>query len=274
MIKYLLLLLLFIPFLSEAGGANPSIGARAWGMGNATVTLRDEWALFNNIGGLAAVNGITGSIFFENRFGIRAFNTAAAAFAFSTRNNSAIGLNVRRFGDEVYNEHVIGLGYGHMIGNVSLGLQLNYLQTAISDLGARHAFAINFGGVAELIPQLVFGAYIFNLNQARMAEYQEERIPTIVKAGLSYRPMKQLMLNIETEKSVDHKASFKAGVEYKLIDKVSLRTGLSTEPYISHFGVGFLHKKLRLDYAVSTHAQLPWSNHLSLSYTLKSTTEK
>jgi hypothetical protein len=271
--KELLLILIFFAqtvHYVQAGNNNYPIGARAWGIGNATVTLRDEWSLFNNIGGAAGIQTITGAVFFENRFGLKSFNTVAAAFVLPTKGNGAAGLSFRRFGDELYNEHLAGLGYSHKINNVTLGLQVNYMQTAVSDLGARHAFTINFGGVAEIIPQLVFGAHILNLNQAKMAEYSDERIPTIVKAGLSYRPLKQLMLNVETEKDIDHKASLKAGVEYKIIEKVSLRTGISTEPYITYFGAGFVHRRLRFDYAVSTHPKLPWSNHLSLSYTLTS----
>jgi hypothetical protein len=273
MIKELLLILMIFAqavHYAQAGNNNSPVGARSRGMGNANVTLRDEWSLFNNIGGLAGVRTITGAVFFENRFGLKSFNTVAAAFVLPTKGMGAVGLNVRRFGDDLYNEHLVGLGYSHKINNVTLGLQVNYMQTTVSDLGARHAFTINFGGVAEIIPQLVFGAHIFNLNQAKMAEYSDERIPTIVKVGLSYRPLKQLMLNVETEKDIDYKASFRAGVEYKIIEKVCLRTGISTEPYINYFGVGFVHKRLRFDYAVSTHPKLPWSNHLSLSYTLTS----
>jgi hypothetical protein len=189
------------------------------------------------------------------------------------KEHTSAGLAVNKWGDELYNEVKVGAGLAHKINFMSLGAQLTYLQTSVYDLGTRRTFVLNMGGIAELIPQLHFGAHVYNINQARMAEYGNETIPTIMKAGLSYHPGAQLMLNLETEKEMNYNAMLKAGIEYHLAHMIRLRTGLSTQTGFSHFGFGVHHKGMMLDYALSTHTRLGWSNHLSLTYTF-STTKK
>ncbi|SDL35108.1 hypothetical protein SAMN05421823_105273 [Catalinimonas alkaloidigena] len=264
------LLSLFTTFIlifpALAGNDAPVSGGQAQGMGGTGVTLRDTWSLFNNVGGLAGLDKPSVGLFFERRFATNAFNVGALAVAFPGQRWGAAGLSFRRFGTDLYNEQRLGLAYGHKLGEVTLGAQAEYLQTAIAEVGTRHAFVLNLGGVASILPHLHFGAYIFNVTQTRLADYLDERVPTVMKAGLSYRPTDALMINLETEKDLDYPALVRAGVEYRIIPEVALRTGISTDPSVFYFGAGFTRHQFALDYALSTHPSLGLSHHLSLQY--------
>lgn len=264
----LLFILSQIP-IAQAQLENPGLGGRAKGIGNASVTLRDHWALFNNIGGLAKVRKITGQIAYDNRFGITNFQTFALGIVMPIKVGVA-GLSVSRFGDNLYNEQKLGLGYSHQIKNVSLGAKINYVQISIQDLGSKGTFAFEFGGIARLSKEVVFGAHIYNFNQGTLNTSfgDSEKIPVIMKAGLSYAPIKALMLNIETEKDIDLPATFKAGLEYEIIPKIFIRTGIQTKPFINFFGVGFAPKWFHLNYALTTNDALGMSHHLSFTYQL------
>ncbi len=264
----LLALFLLIAQCAHAQHDAPIVGGRAHGLGGAAVTLGDVWSLFNNIGGLAAVDRPSVGLFAENRFGTAAFNTVALAVAAPVPGTGTAGLSFRRFGDELFNAQAVGLGYGHQLGFVRLGVQASLWQTSIETLGTHRALALNFGGTAEVVPTLVFGAFISNLNQARLADYDQERYPTVMRAGLSYRPSDQLMLNAEAEKDIDHPANVRAGLEYRPIERVSLRTGIGTRPQHFAFGVGFEGQALQFDYALSAHPALGYSHHLSIGYRL------
>lgn len=123
------------------------------------------------------------------------------------------------------------------------------------------------GGQGEIIPKLFFGAYAYNLNQAKLAAFEDERLATVLKAGLSYMPYKRLLLAVETEKSIDHDATFKAGAEYLLLqEKLALRTGFSTLTSKATFGVGFRARQLQAGYAFGSTTRLGSSHHLSVSY--------
>jgi hypothetical protein len=85
-----------------------------------------------------------------------------------------------------------------------------------------------------------------------------------MKAGISYKPFKKLMLNLETEKDIDYPAMVKAGVEYEIVTHLFLRTGITSKPFVNHFGIGFSRKHFHFDYALRTHPVLGFSHHLSL----------
>jgi len=265
--RYSLSLLLFLlcsPF-GLAGGDPFPMGARTLGMGNAVVAYRNQWAIFNNVGGMAGVDKVSAMASFSSQYQVSGLQVLALGAVLPTRYGN-FGLAIQRFGDEFYNEHLVGLAYSHQINQVSLGLKLNYVQIAIGDLGSRSTLALELGGVARLLPELTLGAYLYNFNQARLADYQDERLPTLMKAGLSYHPTRQLVLSAEVEKDIDYPTLFKAGVEYEIVKKLFLRTGLSSLPFTHHFGVGILSKNLAFDYALTSHPQLGFSHHLSLAY--------
>jgi hypothetical protein len=265
--KYLLTLLLLSSFSLDtfAGGDPFPIGARSLGMGNAVVAIRHQWSIFNNVGGMAGVDKLSVMASFSSQYQVSGLQVLAIGAVMPTKLGN-FGMAIQRFGDELYHGHLVGLAYSHQINQVSVGLKINYVQIAISDLGSRSTLALELGGVAQLLPELSFGAYIYNFNQAKLADYQDERLPTLMKAGLSYKPTKQLILNAEVEKDIDYQTLFKAGVEYEIVKKLFLRTGITSLPFTHHFGVGVLAKNLMFDYALTSHPELGFSHHLSLAY--------
>ena len=90
-----------------------------------------------------------------------------------------------------------------------------------------------------------------------------------MKAGLSYRPGNKITLSVETWKDIEYPASLRAGLEYKVLDKLPIRTGIATAPFHQYFGLGFAPKNFRIDYALSnTSRNLGLSHSFSVSYLL------
>ena len=236
-------------------------------MAGTAITLADGWAVYNNPGALARVKEASLMTACDVRYGMTGFATVSFAGVLPlSRGTGAISAD--RFGDQLYSEQRIGIAWSHQMDRVSLGLKVNYTQVAISEVGVRGRFVFQFGGVAEITPQFLLGAHIYNFSQARLAKYQDERMPTVLAAGISWRPVPQLMLNAETEKDIDYPARFRGGVEYQIAKPFFLRMGLATNPGTNHFGVGFNARKLHLDYALRTHPTLGLSHHLSLYWKL------
>lgn len=265
--KRLLILLLSITTnLLFAAGEYFPIGARAIGLGNTAVTIKDSWAVFNNISGIADLKQTQAGLFFENRYGNAAFNTIALTAVQPFGKYGTGGLGVFRFGNLNYNHLRISFGFSHKIEWVSLGLQVEYAQTNISEVGTRNNLIFNFGGMAQITSKLRFGASIRNINQAKIADYQDERLPTVMKIGLSYQPYEKLFLNIEVEKDVILKPKYKLGIEYAIIEKFKARTGINIEPFTAYFGVGYSVHNFQLDFAMTYHERLGFSNGISLNY--------
>ncbi len=265
-------LILFFYFSISALYAQTRVytGAAAAGAGNASVCTADEWAIFNNVGNLAAFKRSVAFLGYDNRFSVSGLNTLSAGFVsplYFSENAGTVGLSVLRFGDNVFNEQIFGIAYSHQIQGVSLGLKINYLQTFIEGLGTRGAIAAEFGGRAQLSKNLFLGMHIYNFNQAKMTANEESRLPAVMKAGLSFRPAEEkLYLNAEVEKEGAREARVKFGIIYAAGKNLTARTGVTTAPFRGSFGLGWRFKKFNFDYALNTHQYLPLSHHIGISF--------
>lgn len=251
--------------LAQDGKYN--FGARSSGMAGASLTVGDEYSLFNNIGGLGLMENHAAFAGYQNRYGITEFQVIGGGAVYSHDIGNA-GIGYYKFGDDLYSEQRVHLAIGSSLQLVSLGLGVDLIQYHIATVGTQNVLAIQFGGIAEITPQLVFGAHIHNINQAQLVAETDERVPTVMKGGFSYRPSDELMINLEVEKDLDFDEVFKAGLEYQIVENVYIRTGISTEPFFGAFGVGFHPKNLKFDYSFADDSRLGNVHELSLAYVI------
>ena len=275
---------------AAAQGNGPGVrGARAAALGNASVALAgDVWSMGNNVAGLAEIQRPTVGFYAENRYFSPALNVGAVAVALplgrlpagpaapagapaaaALARHGVVGFEAQRFGGVLYNETRVGAGYGYRFGQISLGGRAEMLQVSIEGLGSRRVVLGTLGGQIEIVPQrLSFGASLYNLNQARLASYQNERVPTVLRAGLAYRPGAQVLLLVETEKDVERDANVKAGLEYRPVPVLAVRLGLASLTEQASAGVGVLAGSFQIDYAAAFQQALGFSQHLSVTLRL------
>lgn len=240
-------------------------GARSAGMGNANLSLSDAWSIFNNIGALARINQSQAAFGFDHRLQMNELTTLAAAAALKN-DFATFGLGVSSYGSEIFSQNQLGLGISNQLGIASLGIKFNYFQTSIEGLGTGRAFMVEFGGLAELTPELFFGAHIYNPFRASYGKNSPDYLPTVVKTGFTYLPFTSLRINLEAEKDIFLPPLFKVGVEYGLGEKIWLRSGIHTAPSNLFFGIGFRPKRFHLDYAMGQNLQLGYTHHFSFNY--------
>lgn len=262
--RILSLILLLTSALASAQSVSTQIGARANGMGYASAALFDTWSLFNNPASTAKLESIAAGFTYDLHPTPIGANRTAAVIAVPAQPIGVIAGGAYRFGDDLYNEHVISVGFASKFGLASLGAQLNYIQYAAEGFGSKGVASISLGGIAELTPQLSIGAYIVNLNQPEISG--EEKLPTMLVAGLGFKPTEKLFVAAEIEKDLDFDPTWKMGIEYAFHKKFIARTGYNVRPNKGFFGLGLKTKKFTLDYTIQYNVPLGLSHQASVGY--------
>ena len=260
---------------SSLGAANDnySFGGRQAGMGNAAVSIYDFWAISHNQAGMARLNNPTGGFYFENRFLVKEMGLGAAAVALPTT-SGIFGLSLSYFGYSQYHESKIGLAYARSFGErLSVGVQFNYMYTFVggSYSNAAGNVGLELGVIYEILPGLNAGAHIFNPTRAKIAAVDglyDEYIPTIIRFGMAYSFSEHVIVSLESEKDIDRKPVFKAGIEYQIADRFFVRGGIGTNPTQNAFGFGLHTGSFTIDLSSSFHHVLGYSPQASIIYEL------
>lgn len=262
-VKITYFLFFSLPLLSS--GQDESFqGARTAGLANSSITLADAFTPFNNVGALGFLEYSTLAVGYTNHYEMAGLDK----IFFAGTKNTTIGvftISASKFGDDLFNITSLKGGFGNKFGIASLGASLNYNHYWIEGFGSRGFFSVDIGGLVELSPQIFIGGLLLNVTQAKISKLSSEYYPTIFITGISYRPTENLMLNAQVEKDLRYPAFLKFGIEY-IIKSLVLRTGLNTDPAWFAFGVGFIHTKFLIDYAIQNNYQLGRTHNVSLAY--------
>lgn len=245
-----------------ASGEPFPIGAKSWGIGNATVALADRNSIFSNPAGLGFLKENFVSTSYHARYNIAGLQTLSLSGNYNT-NLVNVGFGVERFGDKLYNEQKLGLAVGKSMNRVSLGVKVSYFQAAIENFISKNTLMTEFGVMTKLSSKVQMGFHAYNLTGAKL--FASQHIPTVLRLGLSFMPSRQILLVAEAEKNIELPTLIKAGIEYQIVKNFYLRTGLTSKLNHAHFGFGFQSKQFIFDYALSSHSALGFSNHLSIS---------
>lgn len=257
---------LFLVFSSLKAQTDPltqSHGARSQSLGNLRVNLSDSWAYFNNIGSLDRIAESELAVGYDHRFGLNELSTFDLVGAWKN-NFGTIGFGVSRFGGSLFNQQSLGIGFSNQLGIVSIGMKAEWFQTQIEGFGTGNALLISLGGVAELSPQFFMGANISNINRGKISKNSEDRLPTAIQMGITYRPVPQLNIYLEAEKDIEIDPTVKAGLEYAIREWLWLRAGANTNPGRVFFGLGLKPGKFQIDYGFGQNSALGSTNHVSI----------
>jgi hypothetical protein len=240
-------------------------GARSIAMGATGINQNDAWSIFNNVGALARVDQTQAIFGYDHRFRLEELTTIHAGILIP-HSKFAFGLGVSSFGGDDYNQRNLGLGIAHQLGIASVGLKINYLQTNIEGFGRSAVPVLEFGGVAELGPHLLFGAKIYNPIQSSFGKDTETNLPTLISAGLTFLVNEKVILNAEVEKDILEQPLLKLGIDYQLFKVLSLRMGNHPQRRSIFYGLGLNAQRFTIHLASGENLNLGRTLHFSLSY--------
>lgn len=259
--KYLCTLIL----ISSMALAQFNPGAKQISLSNADVALsNDVFSVFNNPAGLSQLNWREIGIYYSPApFGLSELSNAYVAFI-EPFSFGSVSLGGMTYGFELYRETKVVVGYSYNYQNKFFaGAALNFHTLSIQNYGNDNAFYFNIGGLAYLSDEFRFGFSFHNINRASFGN-DDDQIPVVLNSGLSYDVLKSLSINVAVEKDISYKTSLMFGVDYDIIEYLSLRSGFSNEPSRFSAGIGINYSFISLDYAMFTHNDLGLTHQVGL----------
>jgi len=256
-------LLLLSGWLSAQGYT----GARSAALAGSAVTLSDEWSALNNQAGMAFCGAARAAVFYESRFLVPGLGDKGFAGSVPVGRGAA-GISFRSFGTSLFSSSRVGLAYALKLDEkLSLGVQTNYHAVRIAEgYGTTRTFTIEGGAVYRMNERLTIAAHLFNPTRSRLAEFNDERMASMLRGGASYSFSRKVKLLAEIRKSSDRNPALSTGLEYDVAEYLSIRLGAGTNPGLTSFGIGWQVGSWRMDASSSYHSILGFSPQVSLAY--------
>ena len=232
-------------------------GARQISMANSDAALaNDVFSLFSNPAGLAQLNWREVGIYYSPApFGLTELSNGYVAYN-EPFNFGSISIGGMTYGFDLYRESKVVIGYAYNYENILFaGATVNYHTYSIQNYGSTSAFYFNVGGLVYILDELRWGFVVNNLNRASIADI-DDQIPMVLSTGFSYDILQNFSLNFALEKDIRFNPSVQLGIEYDIIEYLSLRAGTSNDPSRFTAGVGINYSIFSLDYAFFTHQDL------------------
>lgn len=240
-------------------------GAKQISLSNSDVAqCNDVFSVFNNPAGLSQLNWREIGIYYSPApFGLTELANAYAVFS-EPFDFGSLALGGMTYGFELYRESKLVAAYSFKFENkFFVGLAVNFHTVSIRNYGNDNVFYFNIGGLTYLTNDFRLGFYLQNINRASFGN-EDDQIPVILNTGISYDLIYSLTINAAIEKDIKHKTSLMFGVDYDLIEYLSLRTGFSNEPSRFSAGIGINYSFVSLDYALFNHTDLGLTHQVGL----------
>jgi hypothetical protein len=242
-------------------------GARAAGMAGCALLLDDGWSVWHNQAGLAQVRGLQAGAYYQSRFAISEL-ADRGAFVAHPLGIGTIALSYTGFGYSAFTSDRTALSYAMRLSErFRAGIQFNYHSIRIAEgYGSQRALSVEAGFQYKLNEKLSLAAHIANPTRAKLAPFNDERLPTTLRASAGYSFSKKVMLLGELRMVNDQRVQIRGAIEYHVTDQFTLRCGAGTAPTSTAFGFGWRFKSFRADVATSYHSILGFSPQIGIAY--------
>jgi opacity protein-like surface antigen len=266
--KPLIIILVFLsPIVLRARGGNETQGARSLALGGASLTLSDEWSPTNNVGSIGMVDRYSIGLGYETCFFLPEAGLRSVS-AVLPLGGGSLGIVGHNYGFAGFANNRVGLSYGRKLSDyISLGVGVNYVQTRLGDVyGSRSNVVGEVGMLVMPSDKIVLAAKVYNPTRSKLADFNDERIPTVLSVAGQYMFSDKVSAMSEIEKDIDLPVNLKSGIEYSPAEEIFIRVGFATLQTSLGFGVGYKWKDLQADVSANWNQNLGYSSAISIAY--------
>lgn len=241
-------------------------GAPFTAIANASVAINNVWAANNNPAGLSFLTKTIVAAGYENKFLTKEFSASSLILALPF-NKIVIGGSFQKYGIPDFSQIKTGISLSKSFGHtLSYGIRLNYHQINITGYNNEKTFSADCGIMYAINKKIWLAASLGNISQESFKTIHDQTIGAYIKFGASFLLNEKLTACSQIDKYTDNALDYRMGLDYKLLEILSLRGGLSFNTFRQYAGIGISHKKLVIDLAVSSHPVLSYSPQIALAY--------
>jgi hypothetical protein len=254
--------------------------------------IASAWSQLTNPAGLSRLSAIELVGGFHKPYGLAYYSSQVAVAAvplgkFGTVALGYQGSSTTYSGNSLSSETALSLSHGFylqkdLFSTLAIGYtinlyQLDYGQSAgVSgdgsdgiNLGSGTGIGVDLGIQGSLHERTWVGLYAKNINSPEMgSSLSAQNLPRSLAIGFGYEPYYGLTTSFMIFQKIGvDKTQYRAGLEYRLIPWLIIRTGVDTEPNRIGFGFGIEKWGILADYAFISHPILPETHQFSVGYT-------
>jgi hypothetical protein len=184
-------------------------------------------------------------------------------------NTGQFSTTLARSGTSDFFQNNLRLAYGRLLAaKLSVGAVADFSSISVPDYGKTSSISVGFGILWNPKPPYFFGFTIQNPT-ATGWKTGESRSPNI-RSGASWQVNPQVQFLAEMEKDLRNKAVAKLALEYQILGKIILRSGVRNAPFRWAFGGGFrLPKNILIDFATDWNPNLGITPAVSVSWEIQ-----
>lgn len=240
-------------------------GALSNGMAGNGVSLTGVDAIFNNQAGITSCEKFSFIVSTELRNSIPDLIGFGGGIVVPWDGLGSFGLSVSNLGLEDYREQKFGIAYARsLFSNFDLGIQFDLLNTSIVNFGNQTSATFELGFLADFGKKFKIAGHIFSPVVISILENDND-VNSRLRIGGSYAPSDKVRVLLELDKWYQNELSVKGGFEYYMVENISVRLGISTNPAYYSIGLSYnIFNDFSIDGAYSTHSNLGGTPSISL----------
>lgn len=241
---------------------SPEIDQPAYGYGPFQATDQTAWAIFRNMAGLASSKDM--ELLLGYHFPFHQSELQSLAIGVQIPSKPSLGISYYRTGTEAFLNQQVGMSAAIALDSFDLGLRIRYWSVSISGMAPLNTFSIDGGLQLRINNRLIAGIVMGNLSQSKL--HHEEILPISWYTGVKYIASAELNVMIEFGQILGYPWEFRMGIAYSIKERFIARTGFNLSTRRGYFGIGFMQKRLQVDYAIDLHPHLGITQQAGLTF--------
>ena len=247
-----------------------SKGAASLGMAGSDILLSNIQSIHTNQAGLTSIKSLEAQVTAQQWYGISELIDGSLGVALPAGKFGVVGLSVSSYGVKSYSEQSFGLVYARDLSrHLAIGAKVGMFNLRIDQYGSTLSPNFEIGMRSTLLEPFVLAAHVRSPVRTRITSTTD--IPTHLSLAIGYQPSKKLITTLEASTYIDGKPNVSLGIDYRIIEMLSLRFGAATQPGIvsGGFALHFM-ERIHIEGSVSSHQTLGITPGISVVYGLDS----